>query len=82
MVPSSYHKQPDIPFDAPEIIGGAAFTDVLLVSCISQLSIDVGHSPRSLMVPSSYQKQPDGPFNAPEIIGGATFTDMLMLQTY
>ena len=29
VVPSSYHKQPDGPFNAPEIIGGAAVTDIL-----------------------------------------------------
>jgi len=75
MVPSSYHKQPDIPFDAPEIIGGAAFTDVLLVSCISQLSIDVGYSTGNFMVPSSFHKQLDSPFDALEIIRGAGHFD-------
>ena len=29
VVPSSYHKQPDGPFNAPEIIRGAAVTDIL-----------------------------------------------------
>ena len=29
VVPSLYHKQPDGPFNAPEIIRGAALTDVL-----------------------------------------------------
>ena len=29
VVPSSYHKQLDGPFNAPEIIGGAALTDIL-----------------------------------------------------
>ena len=29
VVPSLYHKQPDDPFSAPEIIRGAALTDVL-----------------------------------------------------
>ena len=29
VVPSSYHKQLDGPFNAPEIIGGAAVTDIL-----------------------------------------------------
>ena len=54
--------------------------DVLLESCISQLSIDVRYSTRHLVVPSSYRKQPDGPFDAPEIIRGAALTDILRLQ--
>ena len=49
VVPSSSHKQPDGPFNAPEIIGGTTLTDilrihiydVLLESCTSRLSIDV-----------------------------------------
>ena len=56
--------------------------DALLDSCISQLSIDVGYSRRSLVVPLSYHKQLDGPFNAPEIIRGATLTDTLRLHIY
>ena len=49
--------------------------DVLLKSCISQLSIDLGYSTRSLVVLLSYHKQPDGPFNAPKIIEGAALTE-------
>ena len=56
--------------------------DVLLTSCISQLSIHAGYSTRSLVVLSSYHKQLDGPFNALEIIGGAAVTDILRLQIY
>ena len=147
VVPLSYYKQLDGPFNAPEIIGGAALTDVLrlqiymmycwnpaydsfplmwdteqeawwspcyitnsqmvhsmhqrssegplllmystevtniydvlLESCIWQLSIDVRYSTSSFLVPSSYHKQLDGPFNAPEIIRGAALTDILRLQ--
>ena len=46
---------------------------------LSQLSIHIGYSPRSMVVISSYHKQLDGPFNAPEIIGGAPLTDILRL---
>ena len=56
--------------------------DVLLVSSISQLSIDVGYSTRSLVVPSSYHKQPDGPFDALEIIRGATLTNVHIYMIY
>ena len=77
----AYHKQPDNPFNTLKIIREAAFTDilrldiydVLLESCISQLSIDVGYSKRSLVVLLLYHKQLDDPFKAPEIIRGATW---------
>ena len=53
--------------------------DASLTSCISQLSIHVGSSPRSVVVLSSYHKQPDGQFNSPEIIEGAALTNILRL---
>ena len=87
---SSYHKQPDDPFHAPDMyhwmnpfnqytkIGNAE--DSLFDSCMSQLSNDIRYSKESSVVPSLYHKQPDGPFNAPEIIRGAALTDVLRLQ--
>ena len=63
---SSYHKQPDDPFHAPDITGWA--------------SNDIRYSRESSVVLSLYLEQLDGPFNAPEIIGGAALTDVLRLQ--
>ena len=54
--------------------------DVLLESCISQLSIGVRYPTRHLVVPLSYCKQPDGPFNTLKIIEEAAVTDILRLQ--
>ena len=71
MIPSSYHKQPDGPCNAPEIIRGAALTDVLRL----QIYMMSCQNP-------AYHKQPDDPFNAPEIIGGAALTDVLRLHIY
>ena len=83
---SSYHKQPDDPFHAPDITEWAHLTNIrkirnaedsLFDSCMSQLSNDIRYSRGSSVVPSLYLKQLDGPFNAPEIIGGAALTDIL-----
>ena len=67
VVPSSYCKQLDGPFNAPEIIGGAALTDIQYW--------DYCQNP-------AYHKQPDDPFNALRIIEGAAFTDILRLDIY
>ena len=58
-------------FNAPEVIGWAALTDILrfhvyMMYCWSP----------------AYHNQPDVPFNALEIIAGATLTDALRLHIY
>ena len=69
VVPSLYHKQPDGPFGALEIIGGAALTDVLRLQIY-------------MMYCQNPAYQPGDPFNAPEIIRGAALTDLRRLQIY
>ena len=69
VVPSLYHKQPNGPVNAPEIIGGAALTDVLRL----QIYLMYCQNP-------AYHKWPADPINAPEIIGGAALSDVLRLQ--
>ena len=69
--PSLYHKQPDGPFSALEIIGGAALTDVLRL----QIYMMYCQNP-------AYYKWLDDPINAPEIIREAALTDVLRLHIY